>query len=155
LDPWGTSQGCLLRVLVDDRPIDRTLLDPAGHPVKRGSVLPDDPRRPKWRTPVPGSLICRISASAPVSGNRERVSGKIVRKDDRIAGEGQVRWLQDNAIGAQWQGKGRRLQVAIQDSTWITAAAGSSLRPVPAGRRRAGPRQQGAAVSVARPSVSN
>lgn len=56
-------------VLIDDRPIDRTLLDPAGHPVKRGSVLPDDPRRPKWRTPVPGSLICRISASAPVSGN--------------------------------------------------------------------------------------
>ena len=52
LGPLGDVPGvfCCV-VLIDDRPIDRTLLDPAGHPVKRGSVLPDDPRRPKWRTP--------------------------------------------------------------------------------------------------------
>ena len=54
----------------DDRPVDRTLLDFAGHLVKRGSVLTDDPRRPKRRTPVPRSLICRISVFGPVCGTR-------------------------------------------------------------------------------------
>ena len=40
-------------------------------PVKRGSILPDDPRRPNWRNQVQGSLICRISNPLGAKGAGE------------------------------------------------------------------------------------
>jgi hypothetical protein len=76
LDPWGTSQGCFVvlcsSTIVPSTGRFSTLL---ATPVKRGSNLPDDPPRPNWRNQVPGSLICRISASAsePDPGRQPRI----------------------------------------------------------------------------------
>ena len=70
LDPWGTSQGCLLRCAhrrSSRRPDASRPCRPAG---QAQFMLPGDLRRPKRPTPVPRSLICRISVFGPVCGTR-------------------------------------------------------------------------------------
>ena len=65
LDPWGTSQGCLLRCAhrrSSRRPDASRPCRPAG---QAQFMLPGDLRRPKRPTPVPRSLICRISVFGP------------------------------------------------------------------------------------------
>ena len=68
--PGGRSRGVCCGVLIDDRPVDRTLLDPAGQPVKRSLCCQaicagrsDLPRCPVVR-------FAESPSSAPVCGTR-------------------------------------------------------------------------------------